>query len=122
MALHTVRGYCALCTAHCATITTVENGRVVRLDPDPDHPNGGVMCIKGRAAPELLYHPDRLNYPLRRTRPKGDSDPGWERISWNEALDDITPPLGWSGSGSRRTTRPFSTVVIVAQCAVHSAQ
>ena len=90
---YTVRGYCALCTAHCATITTVENGRVVRLDPDPDHPNGGVMCIKGRAAPELLYHPDRLNYPLRRTRPKGDGDPGWERISWEEALDDISKRL-----------------------------
>ena len=42
---YAVRGYCALCTAHCATITTVENGRVTRLDPDPDHPNGGVMCI-----------------------------------------------------------------------------
>lgn len=90
---HTVRGYCALCTAHCATITTVEDGRVVRLDPDPDHPNGGVMCIKGRAAPELLYHPDRLNYPLRRTRPKGDGNPGWERISWEEALDDISKRL-----------------------------
>jgi anaerobic selenocysteine-containing dehydrogenase len=51
---YTVRGYCALCTAHCATITTVENGRVVRLDPDPDHPNGGVICVKGKAAPELL--------------------------------------------------------------------
>jgi anaerobic selenocysteine-containing dehydrogenase len=71
----------------------VENGRVVRLDPDPDHPNGGVMCIKGKAAPELLYHPDRLNYPLRRTRPKGDPDPGWERISWDGALDAIAQRL-----------------------------
>lgn len=84
-----VRGYCALCTAHCATIATVENGRVVRLDPDPDHPNGGVMCIKGKAGPALVYNPDRLNYPLKRTRPKGDVDPGWQRISWDEALDDI---------------------------------
>jgi len=91
---YTVRGYCALCTAHCATIATVENGRVVRLDPDPDHPNGGVICIKGRAAPELLYHPDRLNAPLKRTRPKGDPDPGWQRISWDEALDAIAQRLG----------------------------
>src|SRR5918996_920064 len=88
-----VRGYCALCTAHCATIATLENGRVTRLDPDPDHPNGGVMCIKGKAAPELVYHPDRLNYPLRRTRPKGDLDPGWERVSWDRALDDIARRL-----------------------------
>jgi anaerobic selenocysteine-containing dehydrogenase len=90
---YAVRGYCALCTAHCATITTVENGRVARLDPDPEHPNGGVICIKGKAAPELLYHADRLNYPLKRTRPKGDPDPGWTRISWDEALSDIAEKL-----------------------------
>jgi anaerobic selenocysteine-containing dehydrogenase len=88
-----VRGYCALCTAHCATVASVENGRVVRLDPDHHHPNGGVMCIKGKAAPELVYHPDRLNYPLKRRRAKGDPDPGWQRVSWDEALDDIAGKL-----------------------------
>ncbi len=88
-----VRGYCALCTAHCATIATVENGEVARLEPDPLHPNGGVICIKGKAAPELLYHPDRLNFPLKRTRPKGDLHPGWMRISWDEALSGITEKL-----------------------------
>ncbi|HEY7164453.1 MAG TPA: molybdopterin-dependent oxidoreductase [Candidatus Binatia bacterium] len=92
-ASYTVRGYCALCTAHCATITTVENGRVTRLESDHDHPNGGVLCIKGKAAPELVYHPDRLNFPLRRTRPKTDVDPGWQRVSWDEALDDIARRL-----------------------------
>jgi anaerobic selenocysteine-containing dehydrogenase len=71
----------------------VTDGKVVRLEADPDHPNGGVFCIKGKAAPELVYHPDRLNYPLKRTRPKGDPDPGWERISWDEALDDIAGRL-----------------------------
>ena len=86
---HAVRGYCALCTAHCATIATVSDGKVVRLDPDYDHPNGGVICIKGKGAAELVYHPDRLNYPLKRTRPKNDPDPGWQRVSWDEALDDI---------------------------------
>ncbi len=88
-----VRGYCALCTAHCATIATVENGRVTRLDPDHDHPNGGVMCLKGKAAPELVYHAARLNYPLKRTRPKGDADPGWQRVGWHDALDDIARRL-----------------------------
>ena len=47
------------------------------------------MCIKGKAAPELVYNLDRLNYPLKRTRPKGDADPGWQRISWDDALDNI---------------------------------
>ncbi len=89
----TVRGYCALCTAHCATIATVEDGRVTRLEPDHDHPNGGVICIKGRAAPDLVYHPERLDYPLKRTRPKGDPDPGWVRVSWDDALDAIARKL-----------------------------
>lgn len=71
-----------MCTANCATIATVEDGRVTRLDADPHHPNGGVICIKGKAAPDLVYHPDRLDYPMRRTQPKGDPDPGWQRISW----------------------------------------
>ena len=90
---YAVRGYCALCTAHCATIATVADRKVVRLDADFDHPNGGVICIKGKAAPELVYHPDRLNFPLKRTRPKGDPDAGWQRISWDEALDGIAARL-----------------------------
>src|ERR1043166_10067412 len=89
----TVRGFCALSTAHCATTATVVDGNVVRRSSDLDHPNGGVFCLKGKAAPELVYHPDRLNYPLKRTRPKADSDPGWQRVSWDEALDDIAQRL-----------------------------
>src|SRR5262245_62830586 len=91
--LKEVRGYCALCTAHCATIATVEQGRVTRLDPDYDHPNGGVMCLKGKAAPELVYNSERLNYPLKRTRPKTNTEPGWQRVSWDEALNDIAHRL-----------------------------
>lgn len=90
---HTVRGFCALCTAHCATIATVKDGKVTRLEADPDHPNGGVFCLKGKAAPELVYHPDRLDYPLKRTNPKSAADAGWQRVSWDEALDDIAGRL-----------------------------
>jgi len=82
-----VRGYCSLCIARCGSIATIENGRFTRLDPDPSHPTGEALCAKGRAAPELVYHGDRLTQPLRRTRPKGDVDPGWVPISWDEALD-----------------------------------
>jgi anaerobic selenocysteine-containing dehydrogenase len=90
---HTVRGFCALCTAHCATIATVSDGKVVKLEADHDHPNGGVFCLKGKAAPELVYHPDRLDYPLKRTNPKGATDPGWQRVSWDAALDGIAQRL-----------------------------
>jgi anaerobic selenocysteine-containing dehydrogenase len=90
---HRIQGYCGLCIARCGTIATVENGRFTRLDPDPTHPTGAAICAKGRAAPELVYHKDRLTRPLRRRRPKGDPDAGWEEISWDAALDQIAAAM-----------------------------
>src|SRR5580693_2900709 len=71
----------------------VEDNRFTRLEPDPGHPTGQALCAKGRAAPELVYNKDRLTRPLRRTRPKGDPDPGWEEISWDAALDEIAAAM-----------------------------
>ncbi|HLI28657.1 MAG TPA: molybdopterin-dependent oxidoreductase [Chloroflexota bacterium] len=88
-----VRAYCNLCHVHCPIVCTVSGATVTRIEPDHDHPAGGAMCVKGKAAAELLRAPERLRYPLRRTRPKGDPDPGWERISWDEALDTIAERL-----------------------------
>jgi anaerobic selenocysteine-containing dehydrogenase len=82
-----IHSYCGLCIARCGAVATVEDGRFTRLNPDPSHPTGQALCAKGRAAPELVYHPERLTHPLRRTRPKDEADPGWEQISWTEALD-----------------------------------
>src|SRR5690349_24496339 len=82
-----IQCYCAMCISRCGALAVVEHDRFVALEPDPSHPTGKALCAKGRAAPELVYHPDRLVYPLKRTRPKGDPDPGWQRISWDEALD-----------------------------------
>jgi anaerobic selenocysteine-containing dehydrogenase len=90
---HRVRGFCGLCIARCGTVATVESGRFTRLDPDPEHPTGAAICAKGRAAPELVYSEDRLTRPLRRRRPKGDVDPGWEEISWDVALDEIAAAM-----------------------------
>src|SRR6201998_4964281 len=88
-----VPGYCSLCIARSGTVATGGDGRFTRLDPDPTHPTGAAICAKGRAAPELVYHKDRLPRPLRRTRPKGDPDPGWEEISWDAALDQIAAAM-----------------------------
>ena len=88
-----VDGFCGLCIARCGTIATVEDGRFTRLDPDPTHPTGQALCAKGRAAPEFVYSKARLTRPLRRTRPKGESDPGWVEISWDEALDTIAAAM-----------------------------
>jgi anaerobic selenocysteine-containing dehydrogenase len=83
-----------LCVSRCGATAVIEDGRFSALEPDPSHPTGKALCAKGRAAPELVYHAERLRYPLRRTRPKGDPDPGWERISWDEALDLTARKLG----------------------------
>ncbi len=87
------QGFCNLCVSRCGSIAVIENGRFIALEPDPSHPTGKALCAKGRAAPELVYHPDRLLYPMKRTRPKGDPDPGWQRITWDEALDIIAARL-----------------------------
>ncbi|MFD1330627.1 molybdopterin-dependent oxidoreductase [Methylopila musalis] len=81
--------YCTLCTSSCGVIYSVEDDRVTAVRANPEHPTGRSMCPKGRAAPELIDSAERLRHPMRRTRPKGDPDPGWERISWDEALDAI---------------------------------
>lgn len=86
-------GYCTLCRSRCGTLNTVRGDMLVEVRPDPAHPTGGAMCMKGRAAPELVHSPHRLMYPMRRTRPKGDADPGWVRISWDEALDEVAARL-----------------------------
>ena len=88
-----IHGFCGMCIARCGTVATVENGRFTRLDPDPAHPTGAALCAKGRAAPEIVYAKDRLTKPLARTRPKGDPDPGWREISWDDALERITAQM-----------------------------
>lgn len=81
-----ISGYCTLCRSRCGTRNIVEHDALLRVVPDTAHPTGHAMCMKGRAAPELVHSPHRILHPMRRTRPKGDADPGWERISWDEAL------------------------------------
>lgn len=81
--------YCPLCVSRCGALATVEDDRLVALSPDPSHPTGKALCVKGKAAPQIIEHPGRLLHPLRRTKPKGAADPGWKRISWDEALDTV---------------------------------
>jgi anaerobic selenocysteine-containing dehydrogenase len=95
-----IRGYCPLCISRCGSISTVDSGRLIKVEPDPDHPTGESFCIKGRAAPELVHSERRLLHPLMRTRPKGSADPGWRRVTWQEAMDYATTRL-------RRTAAQF---------------
>lgn len=86
MAIERIQTYCALCISRCGCIAVVEDGRLAGIEPDPDHPTGRSLCVKGRAAAELVGHPQRLTQPLRRTGRKG-GDPGWQALSWAAALD-----------------------------------
>jgi len=85
--------FCPLCVSRCGATATVEDGQLLALRPAPGHPTGQALCIKGKAAPEIVNHPDRLLRPLRRTAPKGVPDPRWEPIGWDEALDTIATTL-----------------------------
>lgn len=72
------------CTNTCGLVATVENGRVVHLGGNPQHPvNQGRVCPKCARFVERAYSPERVLTPLRR---KGTR---WERISWKAALDEI---------------------------------
>jgi anaerobic selenocysteine-containing dehydrogenase len=92
MASEEIHTYCPMCIAQCGVVAVVEDGRFTKVKPDSDHPNAGI-CIKGYAAPEIVYSPDRLRYPMRRTRPKSDPDPGWVQITWDEALNTVASRL-----------------------------
>jgi iron-only hydrogenase group A len=84
---------CRGCHGGCVHILTVEDGKVVKVQPDEDAPlNKGRACTKGISIIEQMYHPDRIIYPMRRTGPRGTGS--WERISWDEAYDAISEKIG----------------------------
>lgn len=77
--------YCRICEPLCGLVATVEDGRLVRLRADREHPlSRGFACPKGIAMAEVQNDPDRVLRPLRR-RPDGEFEP----VSWDEALDEI---------------------------------
>src|SRR3954451_192133 len=102
MARQAVPGFCPLCRSRCGCVSVVEEGRLVAVEPDPAHPTGAALCVKGRAAPELVESAERLLHPVRRTRPKGSRDPGWEPVSWDEALD-------WTAASMRQVADPLGS-------------
>ncbi|WP_244484899.1 molybdopterin-dependent oxidoreductase [Bradyrhizobium tropiciagri] len=86
-------GYCTLCRSRCGAVTVVEDRRLVGVEVLNNHPTGGALCAKGRAAPEIVASPRRLTVPLKRTRPRDAADPGWVEVSWDEALTEIADRL-----------------------------
>ncbi len=80
---------CILCVWGCGINAYVEDGRLVKVEGMTEHPlNQGVLCPRGAALADYVYSPDRLQYPMKRV------NGGWERLSWDEALDIIAGKLG----------------------------
>jgi len=90
------------CPDACGVLITVQDGRATKIQGDPEHPvTRGFLCAKVAKYLNRVYSPDRVLYPMRRVGSKGPGQPMsavsssadssvWQRISWDEALDEIT--------------------------------
>ncbi|MCP4667856.1 MAG: molybdopterin-dependent oxidoreductase, partial [Deltaproteobacteria bacterium] len=76
----------------CSLLVGVQGDKIVKVKGDPKgFLNKGYVCLKGLASPDRLTHPDRLKHPLKRTGKRGEGK--WQRISWEEALDEAAHNL-----------------------------
>ncbi len=83
---------CQFCAAVCGVLVHVEDGRVVRIKGNPDHPlSHGYTCERPGIAPKWLYQPDQLLYPLKRVGKRGEGK--WQQISWDDAMGEIGQKL-----------------------------
>ncbi|MFP5466868.1 MAG: molybdopterin-dependent oxidoreductase [Gammaproteobacteria bacterium] len=89
----TVRGACPHdCPDTCALLTTVQDGRAIRVQGNPAHRHtDGALCTKVSRYTERSYHPERILTPLQRSGPKGSGR--FTPVSWDEALDKIASRL-----------------------------
>lgn len=95
------------CPDTCAIRVTVEGGRAVRVQGDPDHPpTHGALCTKVSRYPERTYHPERVLRPLKRVGRKGEGR--FVPVGWDEALDDIAARLKAIAARDPQAIVPYS--------------
>lgn len=83
---------CRLCSAGCGMRARTVDGKLVRVEGHPFHPlSRGGLCARGLAAPQVLYHPDRILSPLRRSGERGSGQ--FEPIAWDDALAMVADRL-----------------------------
>jgi len=83
---------CFGCSLNAGIKAIVKDGKLLKLEADPEHYLGrGWICERSKAFITHLYHPDRLNYPMKRVGKRGEGK--WERIGWEQALDEIAEKL-----------------------------
>ena len=103
-----VRGACPHdCPDTCALLTTVENGRAIKVQGNPAHAmTDGVLCTKVSRYAERTHHPERVLTPLKRVGPKGAGR--FEPVGWDEALADIAARLQALAAQDPQTILPYS--------------
>jgi anaerobic selenocysteine-containing dehydrogenase len=83
-----MKTHCRSCHGACGVIAHVKDGKVIKVEGDPDSPiSHGTLCSKGLAITQLAYHPDRILHPMKKVGEKLSGK--WERITWDEALDTV---------------------------------
>jgi anaerobic selenocysteine-containing dehydrogenase len=83
---------CTFCPAGCGIVVRVSEGRAKKIEGNPAHPvNRGKLCARGQAILQELYHPDRIEQPLKRTGSRGSGE--FQKITWAEALGLLTVKL-----------------------------
>ncbi|MHB1652729.1 MAG: molybdopterin-dependent oxidoreductase [Desulfitobacteriaceae bacterium] len=88
----TVYSSCEMCRNQCPVAVRIKNGKVVKVDGNPnDAAFGGVLCARGNAAPSLLYDPQRIKKPMLRTGERGEGK--FKEVSWDEAYTYIAEKL-----------------------------
>jgi anaerobic selenocysteine-containing dehydrogenase len=103
-----VRGACPHdCPDTCSLITTVSDGVAIKVQGNPEHSHtSGVLCTKVSRYPERTYHAERVLHPLRRSGPKGSGQ--FERVTWDEALQDIAVRLKAIAARNPEAVVPYS--------------
>ncbi|MGA2160364.1 MAG: IscS subfamily cysteine desulfurase [Dehalococcoidia bacterium] len=84
------KGICGVCPSGCWVEVGLDDGRLVDIRQDNDH-TLGMICRRGKHAPEIVYSEHRLKYPMKRNGPKGNYE--FERISWDQAYEIIVKNL-----------------------------
>ena len=77
------KGFCGICPDKCRVIATIEDGKIVKVEPDKDSPAGRV-CPRGALAPQIIYSEKRVTKPLIRDGEKGSGK--FREATWEEAL------------------------------------
>ncbi|MDH5750969.1 MAG: molybdopterin-dependent oxidoreductase [Deltaproteobacteria bacterium] len=100
---HLIPTTCFNCESACGLLAYVDKktGKVRKLEGNPHHPGSrGGNCAKGPATINQIYDPERILYPLKRKGPRGGGE--WERISWDQALNEIAEKIGTALREKRR--------------------